>query len=139
MLPATLLVSACFAYYKKWHFFFMSLGSVVLTTFITYTLKILLHVPRPITALIIEDGYRFPSGHASIAAIIGCIAIYVAYRAHASRSVRVLVVSLAILWYVLVAWARLYLGVHYLVDVVAGLIVALISFGIVYGVAKRVR
>ncbi len=65
----------------------------------------------------------FPSGHAmSAAAVYGTVALLAA-RLASRRATRVAVVAAAALVVLLVAFSRLYLGVHYPTDVLAGLVV----------------
>jgi hypothetical protein len=65
----------------------------------------------------------FPSGHAmSAAAVYGTVALLAA-RLTPRRRVRVAVVAAAVVVALLVAFSRLYLGVHYPTDVIAGLVV----------------
>jgi membrane-associated phospholipid phosphatase len=64
--------------------------------------------------------FSFPSGHSLVSlAVYGSIAIVVARHAP-SRRVAVAVISLAAAWILAIGFSRLYLGVHFLTDVVAG-------------------
>jgi undecaprenyl-diphosphatase len=63
--------------------------------------------------------YSFPSGHTAAATVFyGLLACYLVRRAHAWRA-RVLIVLAAVAMVVLVALSRMYLGAHYLSDVLA--------------------
>ncbi|MCA1246413.1 phosphatase PAP2 family protein [Massilia sp. MS-15] len=65
--------------------------------------------------------YSFPSGHALGATVLyGVLACYAARQAR-SRAGRVLPFVLALAMVATVSFSRMYLGVHYLSDVVAGL------------------
>lgn len=74
---------------------------------------------RPLyRALAVSDGYGFPSGHATAAtAIYGAAALVVDYRTRRWRAGAAAVVV------ALVGFSRVVLGVHYLVDVLAGVVV----------------
>ena len=64
--------------------------------------------------------FSFPSGHSLVSlAVYGSIAIVVARHAP-SRRAAVAVISLAAAWILAIGFSRLYLGVHFLTDVVAG-------------------
>lgn len=66
--------------------------------------------------------YSFPSGHALAATVFyGVLACYLWTRAR-NAAQRTAVVLGAVLMVALVAFSRLYLGVHYLTDVVAGVL-----------------
>ncbi len=78
--------------------------------------------PRPSFAdpIAMSDGWSFPSGHAMGTFVtIGMLA-YLAFVAVRSRTLRLALVAVAMLWIVLMGFSRMYLGVHYLSDVIAG-------------------
>jgi membrane-associated phospholipid phosphatase len=75
---------------------------------------------KPETPLVQEAGFSFPSGHATGAAVgYGWLAYLLTFR---WRSWRARLAACAVLGTViaLVGFSRIYLGVHYLSDVVAG-------------------
>ena len=85
-------------------------------------LKLLFQHPRPTEAIIaIPDSYSFPSGHAVAAsALYITLALIAGHRESRQRPRRVLIWS-GVTVAILVAWSRVYLGVHYFSDVVGGL------------------
>ncbi len=78
--------------------------------------------PRPSFAdpLTVALFYSFPSGHATLSLIVYGLIAY--FLRHASRRAwqRILISSGAILLVLLIGFSRLYLGVHYFSDVLAG-------------------
>ncbi len=77
------------------------------------------HFDEPILTL---TTYSFPSGHTVAATLLyGVLACYLTRRAH-SWGARVLIVAAACAMVLLVAGSRLYLGAHYLSDVMAGML-----------------
>lgn len=89
------------------------------SSLLTVTAKTLVGRPRPpaATALVGANGFAFPSGHAlNTAAIVGACAV-VLWR---YRRVRVWSATGAAVVILLVGFSRLYLGVHWLTDVLAG-------------------
>ena len=123
-----LLMLAFFLYEKKDpRDFFIILFSGAMAMFITYTLKLVLKVPRPEHMLVLEDGYRFPSGHATMAAVVMSLGMYYAHRYVHDKHVRYFLYISAFAWYVLVSYSRLYLGVHYPIDVIVGGVVGISS------------
>lgn len=107
--------------------------------FITYSLKYVLKVPRPGGMLTSAADYRFPSGHATMAAVLMSLGIYYAHLHIKNKSLRYLLYVCAIAWYLLVSYSRLYLQVHYPVDVIVGGIVGIITTLIVLKIFKHLH
>lgn len=111
------------------------LGLVALVAGLGYGLKYLLAVPRPMP---IHDGlsaFSFPSGHTSLAvALYGFLAVLVA-RELAPRW-RVLPYVAATLIVTIIGFSRLYLGAHWLSDVLGGLSIGLLGLAL-FGIAYR--
>jgi undecaprenyl-diphosphatase len=85
------------------------------------SLKLVFQRLRPdLPHLVPAGGYSFPSGHATATAALFFTLALVYCRHSGSRSGRVLVLSVAALLTLLVGISRVYLGVHYPSDVVAG-------------------
>lgn len=115
---------------KQWRSAVALLGGLVATQAFTYFAKILFHRDRPSEVLhtVIEDSFSFPSGHATSAAFVAGILVYVFLQAK-KRSPRekYSAILLGLLFVVAIDFSRLYLGVHYLTDVVAGNMVGLVG------------
>jgi membrane-associated phospholipid phosphatase len=83
-------------------------------------LKLSFHRPRPEVAFVHLDTYSFPSGHAMIStAAYGALA-FLGWGMLGTRRARVALVVAVALLVALECFSRLYLGVHYLSDVLAG-------------------
>jgi membrane-associated phospholipid phosphatase len=66
-------------------------------------------------------GYSFPSGHTVAATVVfGTLALYLFTRKKNFRA-RVVLIGLAMLVILMVAFSRIYLGAHYRTDVVAAM------------------
>lgn len=86
-------------------------------------LKLAVHRPRPryATAIIHHPTWSFPSGHAMGSLVgLGMLAYVLVRFASSIPRVRLMVWGGATLVIVLIGASRLYLGVHYLSDVVGG-------------------
>ena len=107
-------------------------GAAILATF----LKILFQRPRP---KLFESGYAasfysFPSGHATIAvAFYGTLTLLVALRLEGWRRFALLAAGAGLV--LLIGLSRLYLGVHYPTDILAGYLAATLWVGVVGAVA----
>lgn len=89
------------------------------------TVKEIVRRARPEAAYqaYIETGFSFPSAHATLAAALYGSLMYLAWRMIPSRYGRMAITAALALLIALIAFSRLYLGVHYLSDVIAGLLV----------------
>jgi undecaprenyl-diphosphatase len=94
----------------------------------SYLIKVSVARPRPPFAerLITEGGYSFPSMHAAVSlAVFGFLA-YVAYKILRPHHHRMpLAIGLGILALV-IGFSRIYLGVHYASDVIAGYVLGIL-------------
>jgi undecaprenyl-diphosphatase len=83
-------------------------------------LKLSFHRARPEVAFVNLDTYSFPSGHAMIStAAYGALAYLAWGRLNTHRTRYLLITGTAALL-IAICFSRLYLGVHYLSDVLAG-------------------
>ena len=82
--------------------------------------KITFNRPRPISAIFIENTTSFPSGHAAIVVAFYGFISYVILRTREGRrkKINVLIISFGIIF--LIGFSRMYLGLHYLSDVIGG-------------------
>jgi membrane-associated phospholipid phosphatase len=92
------------------------------------TLKLAFKRPRPVPFFNLSppETYSFPSGHSLTSAVFfGALAAILAARVK-SRRVRVAIWIVATTMFLLIGLSRIYLGVHYTTDVIAGFAAALI-------------
>jgi undecaprenyl-diphosphatase len=103
--------------------FVATAGGVILNNL----LKLGFGRPRPevIPWATTADFYSFPSGHAMSATIVYSTVAYLAARLQRTRAARVAITSVAAIVIFLICLSRLYLGVHYPSDVLAGIIIGL--------------
>ena len=98
--------------------------NLIFVFMLNYILKLIFSRTRPIDINIItETGYSFPSGHAMISLAIYGFLAYLLWKS--DYKYKKIGVSLLVLLIVLIGISRIYLGVHYTSDVIAGFIVSL--------------
>ncbi len=115
------------------------LTAMISSTFLTVLLKFSIAEARPdaLYSVYVESTYSFPSGHTSAAfAFFGFLA-YIALTRERHGTLRNFVIALAILYPVLMAFGRVYLGLHYVSDVIAGCAIGLLSAAIGVIVAQK--
>ena len=94
--------------------------------------------PRPGVAQLdqVSVDTSFPSGHAAAAAAYCAIAIVIFERTR-NRWVRAIAVVVAVGLPVIVGICRMYRGVHYLTDVIAGIVLGVVCVVTVYAIIRR--
>ena len=128
VMVITLLLIACVLLIKGYKQDFYIIGATTLLAMFTSSLlKLTLHIPRPEHMLIEEDGYRFPSGHATMASVVMCLGMYYAHEHIKNVYLRNITCISLVAWYILVSYSRLYLHVHYPIDVIVGGLIGIIT------------
>ena len=104
--------------------FWALVGSVPGAMLLNVGAKHLFARERPDDPMVLLETYSFPSGHATgSAAFYTFLAFWVLSRMRsASRVQRAGVIGFALAMTLMVCVARMYLGVHYLTDVLAGML-----------------
>ncbi|PIR47847.1 hypothetical protein COV06_00390 [Candidatus Uhrbacteria bacterium CG10_big_fil_rev_8_21_14_0_10_50_16] len=89
--------------------------------------KLLFHRERPSFRAVVEDSFSFPSGHATTVVVFYGFVTYLCLRKVTSWLARLGITFGFLCLMILVDASRLYLGVHYLSDVLAGNLIGLAS------------
>jgi undecaprenyl-diphosphatase len=101
--------------------------------------KLIVRRPRPplYDARIVQSGFSFPSGHATMAAVFYATVAVILVTALRSNWLRTLVIVVGSAMVVWIGLSRIYLGVHYPSDVLAGWAAGLL-WALLVLVAERV-
>jgi len=112
--------------------FLLTVGGSALTT---YLLKYIVDRARPLGAIYTELSPSFPSGHATSAMALYGFIIYVVWKhdTHPLRNPFIIFLTILIL---LIGLSRLYLGVHYLSDVLVGYAIGLVWLLVCHSIAR---
>lgn len=96
-------------------------------TLINQILKFIFRRERPTGYRLIEmSGYSFPSGHAMASLAFYGLLIYITKRLVKNKYLKILLITLNIAIIILIGVSRIYLGVHYLSDVLTGYSISII-------------
>lgn len=110
---------------------------LVFGTVINLLLKFVYQRPRPdFFPLMFESTYSFPSGHAMNSFIFYACLAYFINRNTKSRKIRIYTVAFFGLLVLLIGVSRIYLGVHYPSDVLAGYIAGILWFAVIVVVER---
>lgn len=139
LLAATLTIS--FWVWKKRYLIFPLWLAILGSQATTFIGKLSLHRPRPAALIPVytEDSYSFPSGHATAAVALYGFMIYCVWRSTPRWSHRINALFAGVGMIVCIGFSRLYLGVHFLSDVLSGYLIGLLWLIISISIAEWQR
>lgn len=106
--------------------------NLVTITILNQIFKFILQRPRPTENRIInENGYSFPSGHSMISMAFYGFLIYLIYKYVKNKKIKYISITLISILIIFIGISRIYLGVHYTSDVLAGFLFS-ISYLIIF-------
>lgn len=120
-----LITGAVFFYLliqKKYEMMWLILFATIGGAFLSLGLKELFARERPpaLFHLVHVKSLSFPSGHAVISSVVYLTQAALLAKSHSGNSVKVYILSVALVLVFLIGISRIYLGVHYPTDVLAG-------------------
>ena len=89
--------------------------------------------------LIPIGGYSYPSGHAMVSMAFYGLIIYIINRKIKNKPLKITMISLTILLIILIGISRVYLGVHYLSDVITGYSISIIYLIIITKILHKLK
>lgn len=125
---------------RTWRDPALLVAAMVLATAFSMIVKALIGRARPNESFQfnpgLEETFSFPSGHTTGAATLVLVTAYLAWRGRRSRRALLAWALGSVVVVTLVGGSRLYLGYHFLSDVLAGACIGLFSLGLVVGVDR---
>ena len=125
----SILVAGFFLWrWKRWHEAVLVASTLIFEATAFIIITTIVKRPRPDVERLLESPVNssFPSGHVAAATVYGALVVIVFWHTRAVWA-RALAVVLAIAAPLVVAWARLYQGMHFLSDVIAGMVLGVVS------------
>jgi membrane-associated phospholipid phosphatase len=120
-LATSIVIGVVFIAVRQWWALWTWVTIVAGAQILSAVTKILVDRPRPVEALVYEPSASYPSGHAMISGAAMGIGLAVILGIIWPNRHR-LFLTLGVLYAVAMAWSRTYLLVHWLTDVVGGLL-----------------
>lgn len=133
------LVAIIFVAKKKLRDGAVIILSLGMASFGVFVLKEIFMRLRPENSLIIESGYSFPSGHATISITFFLVLGYIIYPNLHSRISKIVFATISILAVLAIGVSRLILNVHWATDIIFGWFLGIVSVGIAIVIAGRWR
>lgn len=120
---------------KAWRDPVLIVGAMIFSTLASSVVKMIVERPRPADELQLipgfETSFSFPSGHTTGAATLVLVTGYLVWRHDRRKRVLLAWGVSSVLLIGLVATTRMYLGYHFLSDVIAGACLGLFTLGLV--------
>ncbi len=138
-IVVTAIIAGLMLYFwRRWREALLVVVPLVLEASVFITVTWIVKRPRPQVEQL--DGSpvssSFPSGHVAAAVCYGAVVIVVFW--HTRRVwARALAVAGAIVVALIVAWARAYRGMHYISDVVAGVVLGIVTLAVSWWLLER--
>lgn len=130
-----LLVAVFYLYFvKKWRVegLFLALSGTVSGLLIVATKGLYARVRPAIEHLVVAQGFSFPSGHSAGSMMIYGFMLIIAHQRLTSKPIRLLVEGFFLALIFLIGLSRIYLGVHYPTDVLAGFLLGFACLQFIY-------
>ena len=94
---------------------------------ISQLIKLIINRPRPIGIALVEaSGFSYPSGHTMVSTAYFGFLIYLILKNISNKVLKIIATTFLTIIPILIGISRIYLGVHYLTDIIAGILLAII-------------
>ena len=119
LLPLVIVVASWLAWHRSWRTAGYWLGAAAFAEALVQVLKMALGRGRPLDLYTGNEQFSFPSGHAAATTVILGFLAFLLSRGQSTGARLAYAIAFAV-YVTLVAFSRLYLGAHWMSDVVGG-------------------
>jgi len=124
----------------RWKYGLVVSIGVITSTMFNNLLKVIFLRERPnVLQLINENSYSFPSGHSMINMTMYSLLAILLFKNIKNKTFKYLIPSLVMLIPIIIGVSRVYLGVHYITDVIGGWIFGLLVTVVVYQIYNVIK
>lgn len=125
LIGLTLGLVIVFLIRKKYRYALYVSLNILFAHLINTLVKYIIRRNRPVGhRLVSEEGYSFPSGHSMVGFAVYTFLIYLVYKNVKNKGLSVTLIILLSTLILLIGFSRIYLGVHYTSDVLAGYLIS---------------
>lgn len=122
-------ICAFLVFYPKtrWNFGIMVAFGSLLTFLTGFMFKSIFGRERPdVLQLVHEGSYSYPSGHAAVSVVMyGLLAFYI-FKNVKSKKMKNFLIVMCIVAPIVIGLSRVYLGIHYMTDIIGGWILGIL-------------
>jgi membrane-associated phospholipid phosphatase len=138
ILLGVILIPVMLWLFRRWHEWTLIIGGLVLEVCIFGLSSMIVGRERPPVEQL--DGAptdSFPSGHIAAATVFYAGLAVVIFMRTERRGPRIIAAIIGVGMPVAVAWARMYLGMHYITDAIAGVALGVVTLAVMYRIVHR--
>lgn len=111
---------------KKKNYGFIISGVLIISTIFNNLVKIIICRERPdVLKLVIEGTYSYPSGHTMASVSMYGILMYLILKSNINKKLKIVLTTILGILPILVGMSRIYLGAHFVTDVIGGFLLAI--------------
>jgi len=139
LIPANIVLLAYFLTRKNRWFSIRVIAVALSSLVLNFSLKFFIHRSRPEVPLVMKAaGYSFPSGHALMSVSFYGLLIFIIWHEMKSRW-KYFIIAILVALIGLISFSRIYLRVHYISDVFAGLAIGTLWLIFSFRLIKRLQ
>ncbi len=124
----------------RWEFGILTTFGAILSFLVNWGIKYLFARQRPEIMPLVEEGsFSYPSGHAAVSLVMYAIlAIYI-YQNVKNKKLKYFLIILCVIFPIIIGLSRVYLGTHYMTDIIGGWLVGIPMLFATYKIYRSLK